>query len=76
MIILEFSFPQYSMEKLTHVMEWRAEEEAPDMIDLIALANGPETAPAAVEDPVPETLVANGTQLREVAPGRLTPVAY
>ena len=39
------------MEKLTHVMEWRAEEDAPDMIDLIRLANGPETAPEAVENP-------------------------
>jgi hypothetical protein len=39
------------MEKLSHVMEWRAEEGAPDMLDLIALANGPETAPEAVENP-------------------------
>ena len=31
-------------------MEWRAEEGAPDMMDLIALANGPETAPEAVEN--------------------------
>jgi hypothetical protein len=42
---------QYSMEKLTHVMEWRAGEGAPDMLDLLALANGPETAPEAVENP-------------------------
>lgn len=42
---------EYSMEKLTHVMQWRAEAGAPDMIDLIGLANGPETAPEAVENP-------------------------
>jgi hypothetical protein len=39
------------MEKLTHVMEWRQEEGAPEMIDLIAIANGPEDAPEAVENP-------------------------
>ena len=39
------------MEKLTHVMEWRAEEGAPDMIDLIAMANGPDNAPEAVANP-------------------------
>ena len=39
------------MEKLTHVMEWRSEEGAPEMIELISLANGPETAPEAVENP-------------------------
>lgn len=48
---LSFLSQQYSMEKLTHVMEWRQEEGAPEMIDLIALANGPETAPEAVENP-------------------------
>lgn len=42
---------EYSMEKLTHVMEWRAEAGAPDMEDLVRLANGPESAPEAVEDP-------------------------
>lgn len=42
---------EYSMEKLNHVMQWRAEAGAPDMIDLIALANGPESAPEAVENP-------------------------
>lgn len=39
------------MEKLSHVMQWRAEAGAPDMIDLVALANGPESAPEAVEFP-------------------------
>jgi hypothetical protein len=42
---------EYSMEKLSHVMAWRQEEGAPEMIDLIALANGPESAPEAVESP-------------------------
>lgn len=42
---------QYTMEKLKHVMQWREEEGAPDMIDLVALANGPESAPKAVENP-------------------------
>lgn len=42
---------EYSMEKLTHVMEWRAEAGAPEMEDLVHLANGPETAPEAVENP-------------------------
>jgi hypothetical protein len=31
------------MEKLSHVMTWRAEEGAPEMKDLITLANGPES---------------------------------
>ena len=39
------------MEKLSHVMQWRQEEGAPDMFDLVALANGPESAPEAVENP-------------------------
>jgi hypothetical protein len=42
---------KYSMEKLNHVMQWRAEAGAPDMIDLISLANGPESAPEAIENP-------------------------
>ena len=42
---------EYTMEKLTHVMEWRAEAGAPDLPDLLKLANGPETAPEAVEKP-------------------------
>jgi len=42
---------EYSQEKLKHVMEWRAEAGAPEMEDLVKLANGPETAPEAVEDP-------------------------
>jgi hypothetical protein len=39
------------MEKLTHVMEWREGAGAPEMEELVKLANGPETAPEAVEDP-------------------------
>jgi len=42
---------EYTMEKLTHVMEWRQEVGAPQLIDLVHLANGPETAPEAVEQP-------------------------
>jgi hypothetical protein len=42
---------EYTMEKLSHVMQWRAEEGAPYMEDLVRLANGPETAPEAVEKP-------------------------
>jgi CRAL/TRIO domain len=39
------------MEKLSHVMEWRAHEGAPEMINLIALANGSASAPEALENP-------------------------
>jgi len=42
---------EYTMEKLSHVMQWRQEEGAPEMFDLVALANGPESAPEAVENP-------------------------
>lgn len=42
---------EYSMEKLTHVMEWCAEAGAPDMEDMVNMANGPESAPEAVENP-------------------------
>jgi len=42
---------EYTMEKLSHVMQWRAEAGAPDMVDLVALANGPESAPEAIENP-------------------------
>lgn len=42
---------EYSTEKLTHVMEWREKSRAPDFDALVRLANGPETAPEAVEDP-------------------------
>ena len=42
---------QYTMEKLKNVMQWREEEGAPTMSDLIALGNGPESAPEAVENP-------------------------
>jgi hypothetical protein len=42
---------EYTMEKLTHVMEWREGAGAPEFEDLVKLANGPETAPEAVEDP-------------------------
>ena len=42
---------EYSQEKLKHVMQWREEVGAPDMEDLVALANGPSSAPEAVENP-------------------------
>lgn len=42
---------EYTMEKLTHVMEWRESVGAPEMEQLIHLANGPDTAPEAVEQP-------------------------
>lgn len=42
---------EYTMEKLTHVMEWREQAGAPEMESLVHLANGPETAPEAVEQP-------------------------
>jgi len=42
---------EYTMEKLTNVMEWREQAGAPDLIDLVHLANGSETAPEAVEQP-------------------------
>lgn len=42
---------EYTMEKLKHVMQWREEAGAPDICDLVALANGPESAPEAVENP-------------------------
>jgi len=42
---------EYTLEKLKHVMQWREEAGAPDMFDLVALANGPESAPEAVENP-------------------------
>jgi len=42
---------EYTMEKLTHVMEWREESGAPDLMEFIHLANGSEYAPEAVEQP-------------------------
>ena len=39
------------MEKLTHVMQWREESGAAEITDYIDMANGPESAPAAVENP-------------------------
>jgi hypothetical protein len=45
----------YSQEKLAHVMAWRAEAGAPEMESLVEMANGPDSAPEAVE--VPEKLV-------------------
>eukprot|EP00934_Nitzschia_sp_Nitz4_P002541 Nitzschia sp. Nitz4//scaffold92_size79448//17640//18783//NITZ4_005385-RA/size79448-augustus-gene-0.30-mRNA-1//-1//CDS//3329560168//2531//frame0 len=41
----------YTMEKLAHVMEWRAEEGAPEVIDLVRLANGDHNSPEAQENP-------------------------
>lgn len=42
---------EYTTEKLTAVMEWREQSGAPDFESLVRLANGPETAPEAVENP-------------------------
>lgn len=42
---------EYTMEKLTHVMQWRADVGAPEMENLIKLANGPESSPEALENP-------------------------
>uniref|UniRef100_A0A7S1ZVJ2 CRAL-TRIO domain-containing protein n=1 Tax=Trieres chinensis TaxID=1514140 RepID=A0A7S1ZVJ2_TRICV len=42
---------EYTMEKLSHVMEWRQQAGAPEMEDLLKLANGPATATEAVENP-------------------------
>jgi len=42
---------EYTMDKLKHVMQWREEAGAPSVIELVALANGPESAPEAVENP-------------------------
>ena len=42
---------EYSQEKLTHLMQWRAENGAADLEDLVKLANGSPYAPEAVEDP-------------------------
>merc|ERR1719223_1204719 len=42
---------EYSMEKLNHVMQWRAEAGAGDLPELVEMANGPESAPEAVENP-------------------------
>lgn len=42
---------EYTMEKLTHVMEWREEAGAPEMESLVTLANGSEYSDEAKEDP-------------------------
>lgn len=42
---------EYSQSKLNDVMKWREEGGATEMEDLLALANGPDTAAAATEDP-------------------------
>lgn len=41
----------YTMEKLSHVMEWRQQAGAPEMENMLKLSNGPETATEAVESP-------------------------
>jgi|Transcript_13195 hypothetical protein len=41
----------YTMEKLAHVMEWRATAGAPDMENMIKLANGSPYATEATENP-------------------------
>jgi len=42
---------EYTMEKLTHVMEWREEAGAPEMESLVHLANGSEYSDAAKANP-------------------------
>lgn len=42
---------EYSQDKLSQVMQWRAEHGAPEMEDLIRLANGSPSATEAVEQP-------------------------
>jgi len=42
---------EYTMEKLTHVMEWREEAGAPEMETLIHLVNGSEYSDEAKENP-------------------------
>ena len=42
---------EYSQEKLSQVMQWRAEHGAPKMEELIKLANGSPSAAEAVENP-------------------------
>lgn len=42
---------EYSQEKLSQVMQWRAEHGAPGMEDLIKLANGSPSSAEAVENP-------------------------
>jgi hypothetical protein len=42
---------EYSQAKLNDVMTWRQEGGATEMEDLLNLANGPDTAPEALENP-------------------------
>ncbi|KAL7563723.1 hypothetical protein ACA910_020413 [Epithemia clementina (nom. ined.)] len=42
---------EYSQEKLTHLMAWRADAGATELEDLVKLANGSPNAPEAVEQP-------------------------
>lgn len=42
---------EYSQSKLNDVMRWREQAGATDMEDLLKLANGPDSAPEALEDP-------------------------
>lgn len=41
----------YSIEKLKAVLQWRQDFGAPDLPELVEIANGPDSAPAAKEDP-------------------------
>uniref|UniRef100_A0A7S1YGP1 CRAL-TRIO domain-containing protein n=1 Tax=Grammatophora oceanica TaxID=210454 RepID=A0A7S1YGP1_9STRA len=41
----------YSQEKLNDVMQWRQDSGASEIEEWVKLANGPETAPEAVENP-------------------------
>lgn len=42
---------EYTMEKLTQVMQWREQSGVLDAMDLVHLANGSPSAPEAVEQP-------------------------
>lgn len=42
---------EYSQSKLNDVMRWREEAGATDIEDLLKIANGPDSAPEALEDP-------------------------
>lgn len=41
----------YSIEKLKAVLQWRQDFGAPDLLELIEIANGPGSAPEAIQDP-------------------------
>jgi len=41
----------YSIEKLKAVLQWRQDFGAPDLLELIDIANGPDSSPEAKQDP-------------------------